>query len=95
MNRETHIVSLIVQLVPEYKDEIIKKASLIPLSEYYTDSHVHKLVIVFEAESESTLSTWFDDINNWQGVLSTQLCYHHCESNESLQEEIQYANNPA
>ena len=53
MNNETHIVSLIVQLVPAHKDEIIQKASLIPSSEYYTDNHVHKLVIVFEAESES------------------------------------------
>jgi periplasmic nitrate reductase NapD len=92
MNDDIHIVSLIIQTRPVYKDEILYKASKLPHAECHSNNEDYKFVLVFEAESEAELSSQVDDINNWKGVLSTQLCYHHCEPNESLQEEIQYAN---
>ncbi len=95
MQNDIHIVSLIVQVKPEYKDDFIKKASALPDSEYYTDEGVCNVVLVLELDSESELLCIIDEINSWQGVISTQLCYHHCESKDSLQEEIHYANNPA
>ena len=92
MEHETHIVSLIIYIKPGYKKEILHKAYKFPWAECHTEDEVHKVVLVFEVESEAGLASSIDEINSWQGVLSTQFCYHHCESNESLQEEIQYAN---
>lgn len=92
MDEEIHIVSLIIYLIPGYKKEILHKAHKLPQAECHTDDETHKVVLVFEVESEAGLANAIDEINSWQGVLSTQFCYHHCESNESLQEEIQYAN---
>lgn len=92
MNGETHIVSLIVHVSPEHKAAVMAKANQLPRAECHSDDEAHKFVLVFEAESEAMLNRWFDEINSWEGVMSAQLCYHHCESYESLQEEIQYAN---
>ncbi len=91
MNDDIHIVSLIVYASPEYIDDVLAKANKLPEAECHSNEGDHKFVLVFEAESESALSNQVNEINNWKGVLSTQLCYHHCEPNESLLEEIQYA----
>ena len=95
MLKDIHIVSLMIQVRPEYKQAVIDKAVDIPSAEYFSDEGVNKLVLVFEADSESELIAQIDKINSWQGVLSSQLCYHHCEPNAALQEEMSYANNPA
>lgn len=91
MDNDVHIVSLIIHARPENKDEVMAEANKLPQSECHSGNDDHKFVLVFEAESEATLSSWINEINEWNGVLSSQLCYHHCESSESLQEEIQYA----
>lgn len=91
MNNDVHIVSLIIHALPEHMHEVQDKANKLPQSECHSNKDDHKFVLVFEAESESELSSQINEINTWKGVLSTQLCYHHCEPNESLQEEIQYA----
>jgi len=92
MNNDVHIVSLIIHARPEYKDDVLEKANRFPQAECLSNKEDHKFVLVFEAESEIELSSQVDEINSWQGVLTTQLCYHHCESIESLQEEIQNEN---
>lgn len=91
MNEDVHIVSLIVYVNPEYLDAVMDNANKLPHAECHFDKEGHKFVLVFEAESESALSSYVDQLNNWNGVLSTQLCYHHCEPNESLLEEMRYA----
>jgi len=92
MSDDVHIVSLIIHVLPEYKNEVLRNAKDMPQAECHSNKGENKFVLVFEAESDAVLSSSMDEINNWQGVMSTQLCYHHCETNESLQEEIQYAN---
>ncbi|GJM04205.1 MAG: nitrate reductase [marine bacterium B5-7] len=92
MSDDIHIVSLIIHVLPEYKNEIMRHAKKMSKAECHSNKEQNKFVLVFEAESDAVLSSSMDEINNWQGVMSTQLCYHHCETNESLQEEIQYAN---
>ena len=91
MIHDIHIVSLIIYANPEYIDDVLAKANKLPEAECHSNEGDYKFVLVFEAESDSALSTQVNEINNWKGVLSTQLCYHHCEPNESLLEEIQYA----
>lgn len=92
MSDDVHIVSLIIHVLPEFKNEVLNKASNMPQAECHSNIEDNKFVLVFEADSDAVLSSSMDEINNWQGVMSVQLCYHHCETNESLQEEIQYAN---
>ena len=92
MSDDVHIVSLIIHVLPEFKNQVLSKANNMPQAECHANKDDNKFVLVFEADSDAVLSSSMDEINNWQGVMSVQLCYHHCETNESLQEEIQYAN---
>ena len=92
MSENVHIVSLIIHVLPEYKNKVLNQANKMPQAECHSNKELNKFVLVFEAETDAVLASSMDEINNWQGVMSTQLCYHHCETNESLQEEIQYAN---
>ena len=92
MNDDIHIASLIIHVRPEYKTRVLSQANKLPQAECHSNKEDNKFVLVFEAESDAVLSSSMDEINNWQGVMSVQLCYHHCEPKESLQEEIQYAN---
>lgn len=91
MSHETHIVGLIIHVLSEHWDEVLKKTNQLPKAESHRNKKEHKFVLVFEAESETALASHVDKINEWQGVLSVRLCYHHCEADESLDEEIQYA----
>jgi nitrate reductase NapAB chaperone NapD len=91
MSNDIHIVSLIVYVSMDCLDDVLKKSKQLPEAECHHNEGDHKFIIVYEAESESALTSQIDQINNWRGVLSTQLCYHHCEPNESLLEEIRYA----
>lgn len=91
MSNDIHIVSLVIYCKPEYFDEVFSNASKLPEAECYSNENDHRFVLVIEVDSEMELTAQIDEINNWKGVLSIQLCYHHCEPNESLLEEIQYA----
>lgn len=88
--KELHIASLIILVRPENFEEILKLADSLPRAECQHDANCNKLIVVFEASSEMELSDILDSINNWQGVLSAQLAYHHCEPAESLLEEISH-----
>ncbi len=91
MSDDIHIVSLIIYASQECINAVLAKANKLPEAECHSNEGDHKFILVFEAESDSALSAQVNEINNWKGVLSTQLCYHHCEPTESLLEEIQYA----
>lgn len=91
MSKETHIVSLVIHVLPDHKDEILRKASALPNSEYHHEKHHNKFVLVFETGRQSDISDYMNEMTYWPGVMSVQLCYHHCESEESLSEEINHA----
>lgn len=79
---------MVVHVRPEFRDEILEKANRLLNAECHHDDNRHKIVLMFEAESDDALSSGMNTINSWRGVLSSQLCYHHCEPLESLEEEI-------
>ena len=95
MNNETHIVSMIIHARPEFMDDFLAKAGKLPKAECHTSIKGHKFILVFEAGSEIELSGFISEISTWKGVLSAQLCYHHCETSESLQEEINHETHAA
>lgn len=88
MNDEIHIVSLIIYCAPGYTNSIIKQASALPHSECHYEQGINKIILLLEAESGARITGYIEEINAWHGVLTAQLCYHHCESSESLQEEL-------
>ena len=91
MNNEIHIVSLLIHVKPGELHDAMQLATAFPNAECHADDKNHKFVLIFEAGSEHDLNSSIDQINNWKGILSSQLCYHHCEPVESLNEEICYA----
>lgn len=90
MNSELHIVSLVVHCSPQKLDAVLAKAQRLPQAEYYFNQGQYKFILLFEAASESALANQIDQIATWPGVLSAQLCYHHCEPIESLHKDIHY-----
>ena len=95
MNKEIHIVSMIIFCMPEMKEKVITKANNLPHAECLIDENLNKFVLIFEANSEKEISSQMEKINFWHGVMSAQLCYHHCESEESLEEEMKHEFNAA
>lgn len=95
MNNEIHIVSMVIYCLPEKINDAILKAKELAQAECYAGENQNKFVLVFEAASESEVSNQMDQINKWDGVLSAQLCYHHCETSESMQEEINHETHAA
>ncbi|HIM08850.1 MAG: chaperone NapD [Gammaproteobacteria bacterium] len=91
MSKETHIVSLVIHALAKDIEIIILKAEKLPQAECHHEKQHNKFVLVFEAKKEADISSIMDDITHWQGVMSVQLCYHHCESETSLLEEIDHA----
>ena len=54
---------------------------------YYINTG-NKFVITLEANTESSLTKLIERINAVEGVISTSMVYHHCESEQSLKQEI-------
>lgn len=88
MNSETHIAGLVVHARPENWKNVLHKAKQLPKAECHGKEEEAKFVLVVEVNSESALISCMDDINNWEGVLSVRLCYHHYEADELLNEEM-------
>ncbi|MFQ5544966.1 MAG: chaperone NapD [Acidiferrobacterales bacterium] len=95
MNDECHISSLIVQCGAASKEAA--KAMIDALSgvEVRAGNEQGKLIVVIEANSEAETLTCIDRINEIEGVYSTALVYHHCESTLSLEEEVNHVDDSA
>lgn len=91
MNDEVHISSLIVQTQPAERirvGERLKETGV----EIHAIGEQGKIVVTLETDSEAGVLEIIDRINRIDGVLSAVLVYHHCESRDSLEEEIVYEN---
>ena len=91
MHREIHIASLLLHIKSAEVVSLVERLSSLPRAEHHLHDDGHKMIVVFEANSESMLSSVINDIGSYPGVLSAQLCYHHCEPVESLEEEMENA----
>ena len=88
MQDELHIASLVIRSWPDAFDQVIDLAGKLPTAEVMNNESKDCLAVVFEATSETEISSIINQVQDWPGVLSAQLAYHHCEANDSLQEEI-------
>lgn len=88
MSDEVHIASLIVHARPGRFDAV-RQALLdesgieIPATDGYG-----KLVITLEAAGIAELSRRIEWINQIDGLISSTLVYHHCETAEALEEVL-------
>lgn len=95
MSDECHISSVIVYCDIASKEAA--KAVIEALSgvEVRATDGQGKLIVVIEANSEAETLAHIDRINEIEGVYSTALVYHHSESAQSLEEEMNHANDSA
>ena len=85
---ETHISSVIVQVTPEHSDAVHKTLSDMESVEVYYFTGGGKFVITIESTAEKFMSSVVETIQHLDGVLSTSMVYHHCDTPTSLEEEI-------
>ncbi len=95
MSDECHISSVIVYCDIASKEAA--KAVIEALSgvEVRATDGQGKLIVVIEANSEAETLAHIDRINEIEGVYSTALVYHHSESAQSLEEEMNHADDSA
>lgn len=92
---DLHIASLIIQVWPDDIEQVLKFVKTLPGAEYELHPEGHKLITLVEAGSEAELAKIIDSIDQFPGVLSSRLAYHHCEPLKSLQEEMPHGNHPS
>jgi len=90
MNNETHIASAVIQVWPEKLQQITQWVAELPDTEIHTGAGDNKFIAVFETGSTAEIQILTDRINQYDGVLSVNLVYHHHETPEALAEEIDY-----
>ncbi|WP_346796775.1 chaperone NapD [Halomonas sp. Bachu 37] len=88
-DNNVHISSLLVQLQPE------RIATISERCQDFADVEVHatdprgKMVLVLETPSQHEIVAFIDWLQNEKGVLSVSLVYHHVESAQALEQEIE------
>ncbi len=73
-----HIASVIVQALPAKADAVVSAIKALPEADVFAREQ-GKIVAVLEAEKESRLSELINQMQNFEGVLSASLVYHHAE----------------
>ncbi|MEE8513341.1 MAG: chaperone NapD [Gammaproteobacteria bacterium] len=95
MSDECHISSLIVHCDPASKEAAKAVIEALSGAEVHAIDERGKLIVVIEANSEAETLAHIDRINEIEGVYSTALVYHHSESAQSLEEEMNHADDSA
>ena len=90
MSNETHIASAVIQVWPEKLQQITRWVADLPGTEIHTGAANNKFIAVFETGSTAEIQILTDRINQYDGVLTVNLVYHHHETPEELAEEIDY-----
>jgi nitrate reductase NapD len=95
MSDECHISSLIVHCDTASKEAAKAVIEALPGVEVRATDDQGKLIVIIEANSDAATLAHIDCINEIDGVYSTALVYHHCESAQSLEEEVSHVNDSA
>lgn len=73
-----HISSAVVTVLPDRRDEIVRKLSDLPEVEvHHTDKF--KIVIVLEADAAGAIGSRLAEIAIWDGVLSANMVFEQSE----------------
>lgn len=85
---DLHIASLVIFAQPDCRDDIIDFLSNIPACTLYAEESRAALVIVIEVDHERSINLLMDELNARKGILSVNLVYHHVDSEQSLNQEL-------
>lgn len=88
MSESLHIVSMVAHMLPANRDAVAALLAAIPGVEIQAVSEPDKCVVTIEAGTEAELIDAINQINASDGVISASLVYHHYESLDPLEEEI-------
>lgn len=85
---EIHIASFVVQVKPEYYDQVCgwlsqRESIEIPIP----DPLMKNIVAVIESQSSQGVSECLEQVNRLPGVITTHMVYHQIEEDEESKPE--------
>ncbi|BBI60817.1 chaperone NapD [Vreelandella sulfidaeris] len=83
-----HISSLLVQLQPERIETISERCLAFDQAEIHATDPCGKMILVLETPGQQEILEFIDWLQSEKGVLSVSLVYHHVESAQELEQEI-------
>ncbi|MCE8035549.1 MAG: chaperone NapD [Halomonas sp.] len=89
MDDKVHISSLVVQAQPQHVDSLKKQCSAHDGVEVPVIDPLGKLVVLLELPSQRHIVEFIDWLQERAGVLSVSMVYHHMESTQELEREVQ------
>ncbi|WP_111414968.1 chaperone NapD [Billgrantia lactosivorans] len=89
MNAQVHISSLVVQLRPGRLEEVARHCRAHDGVEIHATDPRGKLVLVLETAGQRDIVAFIEGLQRAPGVLSVSLVYHHAESAEELDREME------
>ncbi len=84
-----HISSLLVQLQPERIEAISERCQAFDHVEVHATDPQGKMVLVLETSDQQEIVEFIDWLQREKGVLSVSLVYHHVESAQALDQELE------
>jgi nitrate reductase NapD len=85
--KEVHISSLVIRVMPEKLDEIQESILAIDETEIFGVNTDGKIVVVVETAKQKFVSNIIDKINNFPGVINTSMIFHQVASPQELAQE--------
>ncbi|MGQ4878037.1 chaperone NapD [Billgrantia sp. LNSP4103-1] len=95
MNAQVHISSLVVQLQPERIAEVRQHCQAHPGVEVHATDPCGKMVLVMETGGHREIVEFIEGLQQAPGVLSVGLVYHHAESADELDREMEETSHDA
>ena len=85
---DVHISSLVVQVLPVHMQAVIDHINAMEGAEVNITSPEGKLVVLMETDTQQLVTDHIEDINTYEGVVSTALVYHQTEESEALNDTL-------
>lgn len=89
MDEKIHISSLVVQVKPQHIDALQEQCSTVDGVEVPAVDPVGKMVVVLEMPSQRHIVEFIDWLREREGVLSVSMVYHHMETRQELDREVE------
>lgn len=80
MQQQYHVISLVIHTIQQQTQPIIQQLTQLAGLELHSHDQDGKLIVTIEGEHSNHLLDHIETINQYQGVISSSLIYHHVES---------------
>ncbi|MFT7561619.1 MAG: nitrate reductase NapD [Flavobacteriales bacterium] len=88
-SQELHISSLILQFTPPHSHAIQKQLQAFPEIEIsHIEDSIGKIIVTMETNTHKKINHIIDHLQQFDGMLSVSMVYHHAEDADSLNKEI-------